>query len=373
MESTEPAGTTGGKLYDEGGYGCVFTPPLLCKGEKKPKKMIVNHKLDKLMLKDSAEFEYSIAQRVHGLPLWKNYFVVADSICTPASFKKQTDTTISNCSLIGNKTSSHFRLLRMNFGGVPLSKAIIEGDKNTLYDMFLHLIEAGAILNLFGIVHRDIHMDNILIDEFNVPRMIDFNLSIDIKRPYNDSFFSHDVNPRRIHESPDTYLVNGIARGYNVGDLINSYLNESACVEKISVYLKVDRSELRDQLVDFYKYSKSAKSGNYIGWFKSYWRTIDSWAIGSNILTILSSAMLWPEFKESEAYEHLEEIYSILRDMLNLNPAKRIDCVEALQRLDANNFIIRKYAGNWLEKVKTKGGDMSFSAESENEFESDDE
>jgi hypothetical protein len=42
----------------------------------------------------------------------------------------------------------------------------------------------------------------------------------------------------------------------------------------------------------------------------------------------------------------------ILRKMCAIHPVDRIDCVEALEMLDPNNFVLRNYGKAWLEKIK---------------------
>jgi len=46
----------GGKVVDSGGYGCLFVPPLLCKGDNTKKKNIIS----KLMTKRLANREHKI-------------------------------------------------------------------------------------------------------------------------------------------------------------------------------------------------------------------------------------------------------------------------------------------------------------------------
>ncbi len=82
---------TGGKLYDQGGYGCVFIPPLTCEpgsevGESSKNGII---EIDKLLTDDEAAVEYSIAEKIHRIPLWRNYYLVSTSMCTPSPRNQQ--------------------------------------------------------------------------------------------------------------------------------------------------------------------------------------------------------------------------------------------------------------------------------------------
>ena len=74
----------GGSVLASGGFGCVFSPALLCKGQTKRKRNTVS----KLMTEKHALEEYhdisSIKDRVKSIPNYKDYFLVDDiSVCTP--------------------------------------------------------------------------------------------------------------------------------------------------------------------------------------------------------------------------------------------------------------------------------------------------
>jgi hypothetical protein len=63
---------SGGKLYDEGMYGCIFTPPLQC--SKDTQKQLAEEGveiLSKLILAPAAQHEYAIGSNIRKIPLWK--------------------------------------------------------------------------------------------------------------------------------------------------------------------------------------------------------------------------------------------------------------------------------------------------------------
>lgn len=359
MELLEGAKLTGGKLYNEGGYGCVFVPPLLCKGETKKDadKIISEGKyIDKLMSKNFANIEFAIAKRIHTIPLWKNYFLVPHSICEPAPESLQMNSDIQKCGVLKKDNNlKNYRILRMTFGGKPLTQITMDFKKHSFVDFFKHLIEGGALMNLFGVVHRDLHRNNILVDTFNVPRIIDFNLSIDVQKPVNKALLLNVVEPDLVHEPPDSYLLNGLYSGYDFAQLMKEFFKKRKSLSKIQSILKVPKEKMEDDFREFYRKSKSAQNEDIEKWFQSYWRTIDSWAIGIDILITISYAMMWHSFEESDFKKDKTKIFEILTDMLQINPMKRIDCVEALNRLDPENYIIRKYGGKWLSRVKHGG------------------
>jgi serine/threonine protein kinase len=214
----------------------------------------------------------------------------------------------------------------------------------------IHFIEAGALLTLFGIVHRDIHQGNILIDNEQVPRIIDFNLAIMIGSQITNKTLQHQYNYVIAQEPPDSTLVNAISLGYNGEQVIDSIIEKKPIVKKIRTVLGISEEEMRQALETFYTKSKSVKTGDEVKWFESYWRTIDSWAIGINIIDLISKFTLWPEFtpklKSTKA-----KLFPVLKRLCTVSPLERIDCIQSLNYLAPNSFIIRKYGKAWLAKV----------------------
>jgi serine/threonine protein kinase len=339
--------TSGGHLMDEGMYGCIFTPSLVCKNKKdqpKPSKIPL---LSKIIGTDSAELEYSIASIIRGIPLWKNYFAVATSMCEPSL--KQTDKDISKCEVMSSKPLSDFRILSMTYGGLPLHNYRFTVDSFDMMNFFTHLISAGALLALFGIVHRDLHQGNVLVDSETIPRIIDFNLSI-IKENATADELSHSHNIMLPQESPDATLVNAISLGYKRSQVIRSIIRKKPIIKKIRSLLGVSNETMIQSLDLFSSTSKSMVSGDTLLWFNTYWRMIDSWSVGVIIVELLTTFSLWPGFT-STITKHKAQLFPLLRRMCAVNPLQRVDCVQALFYLQPNHFIIRKYAKAWLDKV----------------------
>lgn len=343
---------SGGKLFDEGMYACIFTPPLECK--PKTREGLVEEgtelPLGKLILKDEAEHEYNISKVIRQIPLWKNYFVVSESICEPA--QQQKDKELKDCDILDSYKLSEFRILTMPYGGVPLNLYRIDLTKFDFMEFITHFIEAGALLNLFGIIHRDIHQGNILVDDENVPRIIDFNLAIFAQKTVTAGSLTHTYNVVTGQEPPDSTLVNAIRLGHNAERVIDSIINKKPIMRKIRNILGISATAQLQALERFYMDSKSVKAGNIVSWFNNYWRTIDSWAIGANIIMLISKLSLWPEFT-SIFKRARPKLMPVLKGLCEVSPVKRLDCIQALNMLAPNSFIIRKYGKAWLAKVGT--------------------
>jgi serine/threonine protein kinase len=340
---------SGGKLYDEGMYGCVFTPPLKCKEDSK--KYLAEESgetLSKLILAPAANLEYSIGAKIRKIPLWKNYFVVSESICTPAPIQKERE--LNDCPILQEYKLADFRILNMPYGGSPMNTYKFNLQQFDFMSFITHFIEAGALLNIFGIIHRDIHQGNILVDENDVPRIIDFNLAITIGSTITATKLRHQYNYVTAQEPPDSTLVNAIMLGYSGQKVINTIIEKKPILKKIKTILGVSQMEMLEALESFYKKSAALKSGDSVKWFDSYWRTIDSWAVGVNIVDLISKLSLWPGFS-STLKQAKPKLFPVLRRLCAVSPLERIDCVQALNYLNPRSFIIRKYGKPWLDRV----------------------
>ena len=346
---------TGGKLYAKAGYSCIFVPPLACKDDvqKLPLDERVKNGTDinKLMVKAEADDEYAISKRIREIPLSANYFAVADSICTPNPVQLEKD--LDKCDILkGRKLGSEFRLLGMHYAGMPISDMKIDVGKFSLKDLMISLLEAGSLLNLYGVVHRDLHQGNILVNKSGTPRIIDFNLSIDIRKPVQIAELYHGHNINYFQEPPDSTLVNAIVGKYEPYSIINDLIEKKDLIRRIQSVLGIQYESMRRDLVDFYKRSKSVQTGDMVEWFNNYWRKIDSWAIGANIVYIVHFMSYNPRFLEGEKEEYRNKLLPVLKKLCEVSPLKRIDCVQALAYIDSGNHIIRgKKAVEWLKKV----------------------
>lgn len=346
--------SSGGNIQGEGLYGCTFIPPLRCKPNTiqsfdQYDEDQFSEQLSKIILKDDADIEFAISKIIHKIPLYKNYFAVSETICEPT--REQKDKQLYHCPLLKDTSLSQTRLLIMPFAGKQLNDVQFDLQHFDFMNFITHLISAGALLNLFGIVHRDLHQANILVDSHNIPRIIDFNLSIPTRFVQLDvSMISHRYDYKISQEPPDSTLVNAIAHHHKPIEVIQSICFKKPIIKKISMLLGISTKDMYNSLYQFYRKSKSVKDGDLVKWFKLYYRTIDSWAIGITIVDLIRKMSLWSSFS-GILQKHKSKLFPLLRKMCAVSPLERIDCVQALHYLDPNHFIIRKYGKQWLSIV----------------------
>lgn len=341
---------SGGRLLDQGMYGCVFTPSLACRpGTEQRLGEEVSQALSKLVPIEEAEQEVEIAKRIHRIPFHKQYFVVMDSMCEPAVVQPK-ERELSRCDVMENEKMEEMRLLRMRYAGKALHVAPFSAGFS-LRAFAVHLVAGGALMNLFGVVHRDLHQGNVLVDAHQVPRIIDFNLSFSTRSfTVKASDLSHKYEVSISQEPPDSTLVNAIAHGESAMSVIHAICFQKPVIQKMVSLLGGSKKERYMELVAFYRKSKAVRSGDLERWFALYHRVVDSWAIGAMLVELIHRLSLWPA-TAGRIQADVRELIPVLRGMCAVQPMARMDCVQALQHLDPNHIVLRRYGRKWLEIV----------------------
>jgi len=203
----------GGSVLASGGFGCVFSPGLLCKGQTKRKRNTVS----KLMTTRHAREEYNeitnIHKHVNSIPNYKDYFLVDDiSICTPkkltasdlTNFKKTCTALPKDGITLANINTSIDRVMSLNLpnGGMDVDDYIFKnGGFNKILNLNIKLIDLlnnGILeMNKQHIYHSDIKGSNILIDNSLKTRLIDWGLSTEYtpfkKKPIPSTWYNRPL------------------------------------------------------------------------------------------------------------------------------------------------------------------------------------
>jgi hypothetical protein len=200
----------GGKVLASGGFGCVFTPALKCKGKSKRDK----NKISKLMTNKHAKEEYDellyVREKLNMIPNYKNYFLIDNfTLCKPNKLTQDDLKNYRECGALEkegitkkniNKSLDKLLAINMPYGGITVEDFIIN---NKLYmqliklnNKLLELFKNGILeMNKKHIYHSDIKASNILIlmhngnDDHDTPdtlvnvnnmkvRLIDWSLTV---------------------------------------------------------------------------------------------------------------------------------------------------------------------------------------------------
>jgi serine/threonine protein kinase len=337
----------GGSLLGAGSYGCVFQPPLLCKGEtiQKRKKGLLGKISEPIDFVIEAEAAATLG------PLSLPHFVLANvkDACIPS--EKQIEPDIAKCKPI--KSIGKVVQFTMPYAGKTLFKRIVDNDftKGSVdfFSLMLQLLEAGAYLIGSGYVHYDVSVNNVVISEKGVVSLIDFGQSFSTKNITQEMINLRwkEYSPEYAAEPPEITLAQGpVGLKERISDVIQRKGGIRDAEKILGLRLVQQEAELRD----FWSTSHAVASKDWPTFFKLYWPTFDSWSIGLCLLGALSPLLYKREFLESKAWkEKGPMVKSILRGLLQVNPRKRMDCVQALKLYDPQNTWFEIHGTSWLD------------------------
>jgi serine/threonine protein kinase len=185
----------GGKVIASGGFGCVFSPALKCKGKTSRE----SNKISKLMTKKHAIDEYNeieiIREKLEKIPNYGAYFLLSGiNLCEPASLEAQDLTSFQGkCTALPkdgitykniNEKSNLNKVLSLNMpnGGITVEEYLLANFSYSsiikLNNKMITLLNKGIVpMNANNIYHCDIKDSNILVDASVTPRLIDWGLS----------------------------------------------------------------------------------------------------------------------------------------------------------------------------------------------------
>jgi serine/threonine protein kinase len=218
------------------------------------------------------------------------------------------------------------------------------------------VLEAGSVLLLNGYVHGDLHEQNILLDKGFHPRIIDFGRAFSVKRlsqqTIDESWTQYDAS--FAPESPEMALAIAAVSDVPFGQAIEDMRNEKAGILNAERILGVPRAHQIQELVEFWRGSKSAQAQDWLKFWRLYWPVMDSWSFGTMLLSMYKRLLLSKSFTDSEEWTNKHHIVeTVLRGLLHSSPRKRFDCVEALAVYDPLNGLVTRGAGKkWLTALR---------------------
>jgi len=359
-------GQNGGQLIGEGVYGCAFDPPLICKekngkGAKKAKKakkvLKQGEHVGKIAVIDDTQSEYKTSLFLKKIPNAEKYFILIDDLCTPLPRSEQIEKDLKKCKAIENKSLEAFAQVTMPFGGKPLSAIHISTSNIDLWQFGKHLLEAGSLMLLHGIVHFDLHQGNILMNTRTTGRLIDFGLAWkpDELSLVNVPLLYRTFNPAINQEPPEVSVMNGILDGTSTVEAdIKFTIQKKRAIVLYSNLFQIPPQTLDKELYDFISGSWSFVKKHWYSFYKLYWTKMDSWAIGINILSLYNDLLHDREFLISDSYlEKKSTMENVIRHLCFMNAASRWDCLEALAVWAPDSPLLEKVdAIRWLELKK---------------------
>jgi serine/threonine protein kinase len=354
----------GGKFLGSGQYGCVFMPPLLCKGKRRLPEQ--NNLISKIVPKeDDIISEIEIAKVLRTIPFSRNYFLYSiDNVpCELAPESQQLGENgrprkdIFACDKLQSKgTLSYFRMYRMPYGGK--TKFIYNNVASLNYwQLGKHLLEGLSLLLVSGVVHLDLHSSNIVIDEAKVPRIIDWgfaNQGPNASKDDLDAILNLPFATTYYQQPPEFPLFIQAHDGGSIDNAMAAILvGRKKTTGMIQQLLGVDGEIIIEQFESFrHQTLYLEKRPDFTAWWKSHWHTYDSWSLGNILLRLgyeLNAYTKPPLFNQPFYADKKDKIINTLRGMCNFNCFDRMNAVQALAAWDSpNNPIIIRFGRKWL-------------------------
>ena len=335
---------SGGKAIGHGTFSCIFKPALRCKNPRE--QLRGADVITKLLPIEDAKDEWSGATKIQSIPGWRNYFAVAESICKPII----TSTDMQQCHLRKKYKRDTLYALQMRYRGSqirssnPLQSHRFSSHVDCM-DMIVHLLEAGALLVVHNIIHNDLHQGNIVMDTHDIPRMIDFNLSLN-KDTVLDHIHSYQSTVSLPQYSPDILILLGIHDHIDFQSVIRTILLKPE-IRSILRMLRMSSNHFISDVDTMLARDAFIKEGNFNDWFTTYWTKIDSWAIGLYIIDLLRILQHIPACKE-QLRRHTHTIRMIISYLCAFDPARRFDCLQVLSVIRPKNRLVLQYGPSWF-------------------------
>ena len=281
----------GGELIGQGSYGCVFDPPLECENNEN----IKNGSIGKITTINEARSEYAFSMALKELPYNQEYFAIIDSTCIPKAKNKQKGKNISKCKILEKVDLTKTIQLLMPFGGKSLAIMGTNFTPGELHSLGQKLLEAGTLLLLGGLVHSDLHLANILIDYSGHLRIVDFGnawIPSLIDQSNINTVITY-FNSHNMQKSLEDSIISAMVSNMDIDLAIAKMTDE----KKVLTYLyKLTGRNIESQfkeLRQFMKSSVSFRERNWVSFYKIYWKKVDAWAIGADLLyTFLNTLMI---------------------------------------------------------------------------------
>ncbi len=185
-----------GAAINSGGFGCIFSPALKCKNDKnKTKKKYIS----KLLIKKYGMQEVNMIKKIYNIlkkiPNSDKYYLLKNiNLCNPAKLtdedKVDFNKKCENLNKINitesnvNQNLDKLVSIDIPYGGINLNEWIFD-DKTinankliSLNNIIINMLKNGIVpMSKKNVIHGDIKDKNLLIDDKNNVRIIDWGIS----------------------------------------------------------------------------------------------------------------------------------------------------------------------------------------------------
>lgn len=342
MQASETSLQYGGRLLGTGVHGCTFDPAPRCAGGSVFQKVHGVPAVGKVT-NDYVEDELSIGRSLMRLPLGPQYFALPTQHCTPALPVKDKDA--GECDILGEEENQkRLTVLAMPYAGMELLKWIPNNPLRAAENyerMFIHLLEGILLYQEKGIVHNDIHMGNIMVDEMGVARYIDFGLAYYAKQAVDleTANLGSRFRPQYVFQAPEIHawrmminkvpLIDGMRQLYDVNPEYGRMEHQFP-----------KRLPAMAALEGLMNHNDAFRTENFAAFIRTFWNKIDAWRIGLCMWLLWDDLLHWPWIKKSDLWKRRDVIRQVLGGLTEFDVRKRMTVSDALRVLDPKNRML---------------------------------
>ena len=363
-------------MIGKGNYGCIFDPPLVCRGDKAPLGGWKKGKLGKLTAVTDIKSEFLAATRFKDKPESKKYFILPEmnTLCKEGvhgepsiDVSAQKDADFAKCDVIEREGIDNMLHYQMEYGGKTLQEKLDNikiAAKEFPYFRFIgNLLEIGAFLALNGMVHNDLHSANIMMNKDYYPRLIDFGRCYAANAITQQTLdeLAAQYNPSLGQITPECSLQDGLESGVSFSVIIQDLIEKKPGLLYAERLFGQSRQQQMAEFQRFWKTSNAVQQKDYVSFWKLYWPVVDAWSIGHDLASTLYKLSMSNEFMKGASWKQKFPIVkAVITGLLRASPRNRLDCVEALALYDPMNPVVLSVSGKaWLAKKQAQRDKLS--------------
>jgi hypothetical protein len=328
----------GGRLLGQGVYGCTFDPAPRCANKAVFSKISGLPAVGKITTEDG-DSELKIGRAIMALPLASAYFALPTKHCAPQMPVQDSDA--QSCEILTKAPSdSEFSMLIMPLAGRPLIKYGVDLDRlaTNFKRIFIHLLEGALIYQNAGYVHNDIHLANILVDDMNVARYIDFGLAFKISdvKVWEDANLGTTFKPEYVWQAPEVHGLRMIKNGIRIEDGVQRLKEQNPEYRQMENRYPTRRScvaALTDLFISY--------KGDSASFIRTYAKQFDAWRIGLSMWFLWDDLLQNPLFVKTGLYSERDLLRAVTGGLTDFDPRVRLTVAGALRMLDPGNRIAR--------------------------------
>jgi serine/threonine protein kinase len=333
----------GGALINQGHFGCVFDSLPDCsrrartvKNSRFAAEKRGTRRITKVVRSGDPGLtgELAMSRTLMKIPKYQDYFIVIDDYC---STDEIDDPDWQKCSLFkpGQQRLTSFVQLRMRYGGERLSEYSNNAGRllKNWIDIQIHIAKAVQLLHTRGFVHGDLHFGNIVIDDENIPRIIDFGLTFNLRQLREKDTVHLSYLPKYSNYAPELDYVAGIRRGLLTEHIIRTIFEKKEILYDVDE-LFPSRVPAIEMFKQFAVLNTPTTEFETLLYLQKYMKGADMWCLGYNYFSLYKRMITSSEVLASPFYRnHHREQMHILRGLLHPDPRQRLTADSLLTEL----------------------------------------